>query len=98
MVTFGDKPVPLCVQLVKLIKPSKRTKGCFTRDSMLHMMFKLGRCAEKTWRRLQGFRQLAQVIEGMQFTDGIETTTQEGTRRRVNNRPDTTFDNSLVTG
>ena len=52
-----------------------RTKGCLTRDGMLHMMFKLGQCAEKTWRCLRGFRQLAQVIEGVQFHDGIEATT-----------------------
>ncbi len=51
---------------------TKRTKGCLTRDGMLHMMFKLGRCAEKTWRRLRGFKQLAQVIKGIQFTDGLE--------------------------
>ncbi len=54
-----------------------RTKGCLTRDGLLHMMFKLGQCAEKNWRRLRGFRQLAQVIEGMQFTDGIEATSRE---------------------
>ena len=35
---------------------TKRTKGCLTRDGLLHMMFKLGRCAEQTWRRLRGFR------------------------------------------
>ena len=56
---------------------TKRTKGCLTRAGMLHMMFKLGRCAEKNWRRLRGFRHLAQVIEGIQFTDGIETTTRK---------------------
>ncbi len=56
---------------------TKQTKGCLTRDGMLHMMFKLGRCAEKTWRRLRGFGQLAQVIEGIQFTDGIRATTEE---------------------
>ena len=27
---------------------TKRSKGCLTRDGMLHMMFKLGQCAEKT--------------------------------------------------
>jgi transposase-like protein len=54
-----------------------RTKGCLTRDGMLHMMFKLGQCAEKTWRRLRGFRHLAQVIEGVQFHDGIEATTHK---------------------
>jgi len=53
---------------------TKRTKGCLTRDGMLHMMFKLGRCAEQTWRRLRGFRQLALVLKGVQFTDGIEVT------------------------
>ncbi len=49
-----------------------RTKGCLTRDGMLHMMFKLGQCAEKTWRRMRGFRELPKVVEGIQFTDGIE--------------------------
>jgi len=54
---------------------TKQTNGCLTRDGMLHMMFKLGQCAEKTWRRLRGFQQLPKVIEGVQFTDGIESTT-----------------------
>lgn len=29
---------------------TKRSKGCLSRDGMLHMMFKLGQCAEKKWR------------------------------------------------
>jgi transposase-like protein len=49
-----------------------RTKGCLTRDGMLHMMFKLGQCAEKTWRRLRGFNELPKVVAGIQFIDGIE--------------------------
>jgi len=56
---------------------TKQTNGCLTRDGMLHMMFKLGQCAEKPWRRLRGFRQLVQVLEGIQFADGIETTTSD---------------------
>ncbi len=51
-----------------------RTKGCLTRDGLLHMMFKLGQCAEKTWRRLRGFKELENVITGIHFTDGIEET------------------------
>lgn len=51
---------------------TKRSKGCLTRDGMLHMMFKLGMCAEKKWRRLRGFDTLAKVIEGVKFKDGIE--------------------------
>jgi transposase-like protein len=49
-----------------------RTKGCVTRDSMLHMMFKLGECAEKNWRRLRGFAYLAKVIDGVKFVNGEE--------------------------
>lgn len=54
-----------------------RTKGCLTRDGMLQMMFKLGQCAEKTWRRLRGFRELPKVIAGIQFIDGLEQTTSD---------------------
>ena len=49
-----------------------RTKGCVTRDSLLHMMFKLGQCAEQTWRKLRGFAELAQVIDGTVFVNGEE--------------------------
>ena len=51
---------------------TKRSKGCLSRDGMLHMMFKLGQCAEKRWRLLRGFGYLAKVIEGTAFIDGIE--------------------------
>jgi len=49
-----------------------RTKGCVTRDSLLHMMFKLGQCAEQNWRKLRGFAELVQVIEGIRFVNGEE--------------------------
>jgi len=39
---------------------------------MLHMMFKLGQCAQNNWRRLRGFNDLAKVIGNIQFKDGIE--------------------------
>ncbi|MFV0276934.1 MAG: IS256 family transposase [Parahaliea sp.] len=53
---------------------TKRSKGCLTRDGMLHMMFKLGLCAQKNWRRQRGFNYLAKVITGVKFIDGIEVT------------------------
>lgn len=53
---------------------TKRSKGCLTRDGMLHMMFKLSECAEKTWRKQRGFNYLAKVITGVKFKDGIEVT------------------------
>ena len=51
---------------------TKRSKGCLTRDGMLHMIFKLGECAQKNWRRQRGFSYLAKVITGVRFRDGIE--------------------------
>ena len=42
---------------------------------MLHMLFKLGQTAEKTWRRQRGFDYLAKVITGIPFKDGIEIET-----------------------
>ena len=53
---------------------TKRSKGCLTRDGMLHMMFKLGQCAQKKWHRLRGFDYLAKVITGVTFKNGIEAT------------------------
>ena len=51
---------------------SARAKGCVTRLTMLSMVYKMATCAEKSWRRLRGFRQLAKVIKGVKFNDGIE--------------------------
>ena len=56
---------------------TKRSKGCLSRDGMLHMMFKLGQCAEQNWRKLRGFDYLTKVITGVKFTDGIENTNNQ---------------------
>lgn len=53
---------------------TKRSKGCLSRDGMLHMIFKLGQCAEQNWRKLRGFDYLAKIITDVKFKDGIETT------------------------
>ena len=57
-----------------------RTKGCVTRDTMLTMIYKLGMCAEKRWRRIRGFNHLAKVIAGVKFKDGIEVTDRTDSR------------------
>jgi putative transposase len=41
---------------------------------MLHIMFKLGQCAEQNWRKLREFDYLAKVITGVTLKDGIEAT------------------------
>lgn len=42
---------------------------------MLHMMFKLGQC--KSWRKLRGFAHLADVIQGVDFVNGIKPSNQD---------------------
>jgi hypothetical protein len=39
------------------------------------MVFRLGLSAEKGWRKLRGFRQLADVVNGVKFIDGINEET-----------------------
>jgi putative transposase len=48
-----------------------RTKGPGSRDAGLAMVFKLAEQAQKRWRRLNGSALLGDVIEGIQFVDGI---------------------------
>lgn len=47
-----------------------KTRGCVARHTILAMVYKLGQSAQKRWRRLRGFRLLAEVIRGVQFKDG----------------------------
>ena len=49
-----------------------RTKGCLTRDGMLAMIYKLGLCAERSWRLLRGFEWLAKIVDGVKFHDGVD--------------------------
>ena len=48
-----------------------RTKNCGSRLTTLAMAFKLMHTAQKRWHRLRGYQLLAEVIEGVQFKDGI---------------------------
>ena len=50
---------------------TKRCKGCFSRTTILTMVFKLCQSAQERWIRLQGFGRLADVINGVKFVDGI---------------------------
>jgi len=49
-----------------------RTKGSLSSATAKLMVFKLIMAASKTWRRLNGEKQLPKVIEGVRFQDGIE--------------------------
>jgi len=49
----------------------RRTKGSGSRVACLAMVFKLAQAAEKKWRRLNGAELVRDVIDGVQFKDGI---------------------------
>lgn len=49
-----------------------RTKGPGSRAAGLAMVFKLVEQAQKRWRRLNGSELLGDVIEGVQFVDGMK--------------------------
>lgn len=49
----------------------RRTKGSGSRVACLAMVFKLAEAAEKKWRRLNGSQLVRDVIDGVQFKDGI---------------------------
>ena len=48
-----------------------KTKSCGSRTTTLAMAFKLMQSAQKRWHRLRGYNLLADVIEGVEFKDGI---------------------------
>ena len=47
-----------------------RTKNCGSRKTTLAMAWKLMTTAQNNWRRLRGYRLLADVIRGVEFKDG----------------------------
>jgi hypothetical protein len=51
---------------------TKKTRNCVSAKSGLSLVHQLAMSAQKRWRRLRGFRQLADVIAGVKFIDGID--------------------------
>lgn len=48
-----------------------KTRNCLSRSGMLSMVFKLCQAAQRNWRRLRGYKLLADVIRDVRFVDGI---------------------------
>lgn len=49
---------------------TNKVRGCFSRNSVLTMAFKLIESAQNRWQRLHSHHRLAEVIEGVKFVDG----------------------------
>lgn len=50
---------------------TKRTKGCLSRNTGLAMAFKLMIAAQEKWRKLDGRNRLPEIIQGVEFRDGL---------------------------
>lgn len=50
---------------------TKQTRGAVSTSTVTPFVFKLVQSAQKRWHRIRGFKSLADVIEGVQFKDGI---------------------------
>lgn len=48
-----------------------KSKNCFSRTTILTMVFKLCESAQDRWRKLRGFNHLAEVIRGVKFINGV---------------------------
>jgi hypothetical protein len=57
-----------------------KTRECVSRQSILSPVYRLGLSAEKRWRRLRGFKHLAEVIDGVKFIDGVRVKKAENSR------------------
>lgn len=55
-----------------------RTKNCVSRNTLLGLVFQLALTAQKSWRKLGGFKLLPDVVRGIQFEDGLRVVDQLG--------------------
>ncbi len=62
-------PIESTFAMVRL--RTDKTRGCVSRTTILAMVYKLGQRAQKRWRRLRGFKHLAEAIEGVRFENGV---------------------------
>jgi len=63
-------PIESTFATVKL--RTAKARGCFSRETVLTMAYRLILSAQKKWQRIAGFKKLAKVIEGVKFINGVE--------------------------
>ncbi len=56
---------------------TEKTKGCGTRLATLAMVFKLAFEAQKTWKKIKGYKWIPHIIQGAVFIDGEMAESQE---------------------
>ena len=69
----SSNPIESTFSTVRL--RTKKTRGAVSKTTVTPLVFKLVQSAQKRWHRIRGFKLLGDVIEGVQFKDGVR---QEG--------------------
>ena len=49
-----------------------KTRNCLSVKTALSLVHQLAMSAQKRWRRLRGFRQMASVVADVKFIDGVD--------------------------
>ena len=57
-----------------------KTRNCLSVKTALSLVHQLAMSAQKRWRRLRGFGQLADLVAKVKFVDGID---ERETRRKA---------------
>ena len=65
----SSNPIESTFSTVRL--RTKTTRGAVSKTTVTPLVFKLVQSAQKRWLRIRGFKLLGDVIEGVQFKDGI---------------------------
>ena len=61
---------------LKSVGRTAKTKGCLSRKTALAMTHQLMLSAKKKWRKLDGQNRLPEIIQGIEFRDGIKHETK----------------------
>ena len=65
----SSNPIESTFSTVRL--RTKKTRGAVSKTTVTPLVFKLVQSAQKRWLRIRGFKLLGDVIEGVQFRDGV---------------------------
>ena len=64
-----DEPIESTFATIRL--RTAKTRNCLSEKTALSLVHQLAMSAQKRWRRLRGFRHLAEVIADVRFVDGV---------------------------
>jgi transposase-like protein len=60
-----------------------QTKGCVSRPTLLGLVHKLAMSAQRSWRRLRGFKLQGELIAGVKFVDGVRVQSRTHKNRNL---------------